>query len=152
MAFPKAAPRVKGPYFERGCTRFRIRICAGTGHRDLYFASLEQAQSAKIEAERELPQNPQRRSLQMLLDEYSTEKVHRGLCTLDSAEQHRALVVLSTYAIGCSPLTLENLLGELGMGELEAGELGLAGPDGARVLPAGFCARWSRGLRAGTPT
>ncbi len=90
MAFPKAAPRVKGPYFERGGTRFRIRICAGTGHRDLYFASLEQAQSAKIEAERELPQNPQRRSLQMLLDEYSTEKVHRGLCTLDSAEQHRA--------------------------------------------------------------
>ncbi|HEV8113892.1 MAG TPA: RsmD family RNA methyltransferase [Planctomycetota bacterium] len=59
----------------------------------------------------------------------------------------RALVVLSSYAIGCSPLTLENLLADLGAGALEAGELVLAeqGPR-ARLLPAGFCARWSRGL------
>ena len=59
----------------------------------------------------------------------------------------RALVVFSTYAIGCSPLGLENLLHELGPGELESGELVLAPRDAAaRSLPAGFCARWRRGL------
>jgi 23S rRNA (cytosine1962-C5)-methyltransferase len=59
----------------------------------------------------------------------------------------RALVVLSTYAIGCSPLTLWNLVGGLGEGEREAGELALPEGGGGRSLPAGFCARWSRGLR-----
>lgn len=58
----------------------------------------------------------------------------------------RALVVLSTYAIGCSPLTFENLLGELGAGAIEAGELALPEADGKRLLPCGFCARFSRGL------
>jgi 23S rRNA (cytosine1962-C5)-methyltransferase len=63
----------------------------------------------------------------------------------DLAEE-RALVVLSTYAIGCSPLTLWNLLGELGAGAREAGELALVEEGGGRRLPAGFCARWSRGI------
>ena len=58
----------------------------------------------------------------------------------------RALAVLSTYAIGTSPLAIANLLAELGDGELEAGELAIPEADGARSLPAGFCARWSRGL------
>ena len=31
----KEPPRVKGPYPERGGTRFRIRICSATGNRDL---------------------------------------------------------------------------------------------------------------------
>jgi len=59
----------------------------------------------------------------------------------------RALVVLSSYAIGCSPLALQNLVADLGAGELESGELALPeqGPRG-RLLPAGFCARWSRGV------
>lgn len=56
----------------------------------------------------------------------------------------RSLVVLSTYAIGCSPLTFQNLLGELGPGEIEAGELALRQRDGARSLPCGFCARHLR--------
>ena len=59
----------------------------------------------------------------------------------------RALVVLSSYAIGTSPLALENLIAELGPGELEAGELAIPESDGARSLPAGFCARWTRGIR-----
>jgi 23S rRNA (cytosine1962-C5)-methyltransferase len=59
----------------------------------------------------------------------------------------RALVILSTYAIGCTPLTLANLLGELGPGEIEAGELALASEAG-RALPAGFCARFTRGFDA----
>ncbi len=59
----------------------------------------------------------------------------------------RALVVLSTYAIGTSPLSLENLLADLGEGTLESGELALPEESSrARLLPAGFCARWSRGL------
>ena len=62
-----------------------------------------------------------------------------------------ALVILSSYAIGCSPLALENLLADLGKGDLDSGELVL--PESsprARLLPAGFCARWCRGLEAGT--
>ena len=58
----------------------------------------------------------------------------------------RALVILSTYAIGCSPLTFQNLLQELGPGSIEAGELALAPRDGGRVLPCGFCARFARGF------
>jgi len=59
----------------------------------------------------------------------------------------RALAVLSSYAIGCSPIALENLLADLGPGELESGELVLPEESTrARLLPAGFCARWSRGL------
>lgn len=65
----------------------------------------------------------------------------RDLC------EERALVILSTYAIGCTPLTLANLLGELGPGEIESGELVLAPPRG-RALPAGFCARFTRGFSA----
>jgi 23S rRNA (cytosine1962-C5)-methyltransferase len=58
----------------------------------------------------------------------------------------RALVILSTYAIGCSPLTFENLLGELGEGVIEAGELALSAAEGGLPLPCGFCARFSRGF------
>ncbi len=61
----------------------------------------------------------------------------------------RALVVLSTYAIGFSPLSLRNLLFALEGGECDVRELvlreGEPVPTG-RLLPAGFCARWSRGL------
>jgi 23S rRNA (cytosine1962-C5)-methyltransferase len=57
----------------------------------------------------------------------------------------RALVVLSTYAIGCSPLTFSNLLSELGEGTIESGELALPSESG-HMLPCGFCARFSRGL------
>ena len=62
----------------------------------------------------------------------------------------QAAVCLSTYAVGLSPLSLVGALGVLGEGEVEAGELALpeegAGEDGPRLLPAGFCARFTRGL------
>ena len=58
----------------------------------------------------------------------------------------RACVVVSTYAIGFSPLALANLLAILGAGDVDAGELALPERDGPRLLPAGFCARWRRGL------
>jgi len=62
----------------------------------------------------------------------------------------RSFLILSTYAIGNSPLAFANLLGELGAGggeaTVEAGELALPESSGRRRLPCGFCARWSRGL------
>lgn len=62
----------------------------------------------------------------------------------------RSVVVLSTYAVGHSALSLANLLGALPAGEIEAGELALPEEElagyPARPMPAGFCARWTRGL------
>ena len=58
----------------------------------------------------------------------------------------RSFLVLSTYAMGTSPLALANLLAELEGGEVRAGELALPREGGGPALPAGFCARWSRDL------
>jgi len=62
----------------------------------------------------------------------------------------RALRVLSTYAIGYSPVVFTNVLSELSGGAVEAGELALREEERpglpSRFLPAGFCARWWRGL------
>jgi len=62
----------------------------------------------------------------------------------------RAFVVLSTYAIGTSPLSLSNMLYELGVAECAAGELALreriSPPHAPRQLPCGSCARWWRGI------
>jgi len=58
----------------------------------------------------------------------------------------RAFLCLSSYAVGYSPQSLANLLAELEGGTVEAGELVLAEEgSGSRLLPCGFCARWSRG-------
>jgi len=65
----------------------------------------------------------------------------------------RSFLVLSSYAIGYSALSLANLLRDLVSGSsgngtaVDAGELVLpeAG-ENARILPCGFCARWRRGL------
>jgi 23S rRNA (cytosine1962-C5)-methyltransferase len=84
--------------------------------------------------------------------------------TVKSLLRPRSLVILSTYAIGCSPLALENLVRELGPGDVTAGELALGEveeDDASRAsrtvssrpprqLPAGFCARWARGLALDT--
>jgi len=58
----------------------------------------------------------------------------------------RALVTLSAYAVGYSPLAFENLLAEFGAGRIEAGELAIpeSGAN-ARLLPCGYCARFERG-------
>jgi len=65
----------------------------------------------------------------------------------------RALLVLSTYAIGYSPLAFQNVLAELPGGSVEVGELALTEDERPglprRRLPAGFCARWWRGLELG---
>ena len=60
--------------------------------------------------------------------------------------EEQGLLVLSTYAVGYSPLAFQNLLGELQGGEVSVGELVLPEQGGQRLLPAGFCARWTRGL------
>jgi len=58
----------------------------------------------------------------------------------------RSFVVLSTYAIGYSPIAFLNLLSDFEGGSAAGGELALEEEDGGRLLPAGFCARWQRGL------
>jgi 23S rRNA (cytosine1962-C5)-methyltransferase len=55
-----------------------------------------------------------------------------------------AFLVLSCYAVGTSPLAFQNLLGDLGLGRVDAGELAIPQADGARSLPAGLCGRWRR--------
>ncbi|MFT7485359.1 MAG: 23S rRNA (cytosine1962-C5)-methyltransferase [Candidatus Paceibacteria bacterium] len=61
-----------------------------------------------------------------------------------------SVMVLSTYAVGYSLLAFQNLFQDLGAGEVSVGELVLreAG-EGARLLPAGFCARLARGVDIG---
>jgi hypothetical protein len=72
-----------------------------------------------------------------------------------------ALMILSTYAVGYSPLAFANLLHEFGEGRVEAGELALQeapaergatapspNPGTDRLLPAGFCARYWKGSLA----
>ena len=70
--------------------------------------------------------------------------------TAGAIVESRCMVVLSTYAVGYSPLAFQNLFADLGAGTVQAGELALpeALTDSSlapRHLPAGFCARWARG-------
>lgn len=67
----------------------------------------------------------------------------------------RSFLVLSTYAIGHSPLAFANLLGGLEGGRVVAGELTIPEEPGEpgdlqshppRLLPCGSCARWWRGF------
>lgn len=61
--------------------------------------------------------------------------------------EERGVLVLSTYAVGYSPLAFQNILGDLGQGNVSVGELAVRERgDGGRLLPAGYCARFSRGL------
>jgi 23S rRNA (cytosine1962-C5)-methyltransferase len=55
-----------------------------------------------------------------------------------------AFLVLSCYAVGTSPLAFLNMLGDLGPGQVEAGELALPQQGSERLLPAGICGRWVR--------
>ena len=89
MPRTKAPPRVKGPYSERGGTRFRIRVCDMNGHRDLYFPARKEALSAMKDAASELSQTFKGCSLGAVLDEYTEDKVQRGLCSAQSADAHR---------------------------------------------------------------
>jgi 23S rRNA (cytosine1962-C5)-methyltransferase len=79
-----------------------------------------------------------------------TWRLEEGLAPLIEAAgallEPRAALVLSTYAVGYSPLAFANLLGELGEGQVAVGELALPEEATERRLPAGFCARWWRGL------
>lgn len=89
MPYPRGSPRVKGPYAERGGTRFRIRICGLTGHRDVYFSTMKEALAGMRQAERELSHGRAGRSLAKVLDLYIEDKVQRGVCNPRSAGEHR---------------------------------------------------------------
>jgi len=59
----------------------------------------------------------------------------------------KSFLLLSSYAVGMTALSFANLLAELEGGRVEAGELALREEGaGARALPCGFAARWTRGL------
>lgn len=90
MPRSKAPPRVKGPYPERSGSRFRIRVCDVAGHRDLYFATLREAEAGMKAAARELCQSGAGRQIGAILDEHIREKVQRGLCAAQSARVQRA--------------------------------------------------------------
>ncbi|MFO0580044.1 MAG: site-specific integrase [Polyangia bacterium] len=89
MPHPKAPPRVKGPYSERGGTRFRIRICGLTGHHDVYFSTKKEALAGMRRAAREFCPSSVGRSLAQVLDLYLEDKVQRGVCNPRSADAHR---------------------------------------------------------------
>ena len=55
-----------------------------------------------------------------------------------------AFLVVSCYAVPTTPLAFHNLLGDLGPGQVVAGELAIPQTGSARLLPAGLCGRWSR--------
>lgn len=85
------------------------------------------------------------------LEEHLAELIE----TAETIAADDALIVLSTYAVGYSPLAFARMLEGLDQGSaetrVEAGELAIpersfAGPNAPeRLLPAGFCARWARG-------
>ncbi len=79
-------------------------------------------------------------------------QLEEGLAPLVEAARallaERSVLVLSTYAVGYSPLAFQNLLAELEGGDVSVGELALTESSGRR-LPAGFCARWARGVELG---
>jgi hypothetical protein len=90
MPRARSAPRVKGPYSERGGARFRIRVCDATGQRDLYFSTLNEAQAGIRQAERELRRSSHGRDLGSVLEEHMSDKVQRGLCAAQNADIQKA--------------------------------------------------------------
>lgn len=88
------------------------------------------------------------------LEEHLAEMVELSL----ALAEERACVVLSTYAVGYSPLAYRRMFegaaagtgGRTEVGELALREASRPGEDGAeRLLPAGYCARWARGCAHG---
>jgi len=90
MSRAKAPPRIKGPYSERGGTRFRIRICDAAGRRDLYFPTRKEALIAIKEAARALPASAKGRTLGKVLKAHTADRVQQGSCSAHTAEEQRA--------------------------------------------------------------
>ncbi|MFK5955305.1 MAG: class I SAM-dependent methyltransferase [Planctomycetota bacterium] len=55
-----------------------------------------------------------------------------------------SFLILSSYAIGCSPLAFHNMLSDLGPGGVDCGELWVPESASGRRLPCGFCGRWQK--------
>lgn len=88
MPRPKSPPRVKGPYAERGGTRFRLRIVENNSKKDLYFASAEEAQAIMADLQREL-QSTSHYRLDETIDEYCQEKQHLGRAKAQTCSDQR---------------------------------------------------------------
>jgi 23S rRNA (cytosine1962-C5)-methyltransferase len=76
------------------------------------------------------------------------DKLAELLATVGELLAERSFCILSTYAVGYSPLAFQNMFAEMFGADqevaLEAGELVIP-EQGGRLLPCGFCARLSRG-------
>ena len=88
MPRPKSPSRVKGPYSERGGTRFRLRIVENSSKKDLYFSSQEEALAIMADLQRELGSIAQRR-LGEVIDEYCSEKEHLGRAKAQTCSDQR---------------------------------------------------------------
>ncbi len=77
MPRPPSPSRVKGPYAERGGTRYRLRIVENGSKKDLYFSSRDEALAIMADLSRELAATT-RRILDEVIDEYCAEKEHLG--------------------------------------------------------------------------
>lgn len=88
MPRPKSPSRVKGPYAERGGTRFRLRIVENDIKKDLYFSSEEEARAIMADLQRELGSTAQR-PLGEAIDEYCSEKEHLGRAKAQTCSDQR---------------------------------------------------------------
>jgi len=77
------------------------------------------------------------------------DKLAELVGTIGQLLEPKSFCVLSTYAVGYSPMSFWNLFSDLDPGgedvTIEAGELVIK-ERGGRHLPCGFCTRWRRGL------
>jgi integrase len=88
MPRPKSPSRVKGPYSERGGTRFRLRIVENSSKKDLYFSSEEEALAIMADLQRELGSLTQRQ-LGEVIDEYCSEKELLGRAKAQTCSDQR---------------------------------------------------------------
>ena len=77
MSRLQAASRVKGPYSERGGSRFRLRIVDRGIKRDLYFPTERQARAQLVALQQQLDQATSR-TVGWLIDEFCAERQRQG--------------------------------------------------------------------------
>ncbi|WP_146140977.1 site-specific integrase, partial [Haliangium sp. UPWRP_2] len=88
MSRPQAESRVKGPYSERGGTRFRLRVIERGAKRDLYFPTERQARSQLVILQQQLAQSGSR-TIAWLIDEFCAERQRQGRAKPRTCQEQR---------------------------------------------------------------
>lgn len=98
MSRAQAASRVKGPYSERGGTRFRLRVVDQGIKRDLYFATERQARAQLVTLQQQIDHSVSR-TVGWLIDEFCAERQRQGRAKprTCSEQRERARSVLHAY-------------------------------------------------------